>query len=135
MARAESHDSLVGSVRYWPVAVGPRRLPALLLGPLAVEPLLAGEGIGRALMRQSLDMAAWARHRIVLLVGDLSYYGRFGFAPAPAHGVVMQGEDPARLLAHELVPGALAEAAGTLQPWRSVRGGPYRLESDARQAA
>lgn len=132
VARANSHGSLVGSIRYWPVAVGPRQSPALLLGPLAVEPLLAGQGIGRALIGQSLDMAAWARHRLVLLVGDESYYGRFGFRPVAAQGIVMPGENPARLLGLELVSGALAQTAGSLRPWRSLRGGPDRL---GRQAA
>ena len=121
VARADSHGSIVGTIRYWPVAIGARRSPSLLLGPLAVEPSLAGQGIGRALIRQSLDMAAWARHESVLLVGDESYYGRFGFRPAAAQGIVMPGEDPARLLALEIVPGALANTSGALQPWRSVR--------------
>lgn len=121
VARADTHDSIVGTIRYWPIAIGARRSPSLLLGPLAVEPSLAGQGIGRALIRQSLDMAAWARHSSVLLVGDENYYGRFGFRPAAAHGIVMQGENPARLLALELVPGTLARTSGVLQPWRSVR--------------
>lgn len=129
VARADTHGSIVGTIRYWPIAIGARRLPALLLGPLAVEPSLAGQGIGRALIRQSLDMAAWARHSSVLLVGDESYYGRFGFRPAAAHGIVMPGENPARLLALELVPGALAQASGTLQPRRSVRRRESRLKA------
>lgn len=122
-------ETVVGTIRYWPVALGVRRLPALLLGPLAVEPSLAGRGIGRALIRESLDMAAWGRHARVLLVGDLDYYGRFGFAPAQAYGIVMPGENPARLLAHALKPDAFAEASGLLQPWRSVRGRAGRLKA------
>jgi predicted N-acetyltransferase YhbS len=129
VARADSHGTLVGSIRYWPVAIGPRQSPALLLGPLAVEPLLAGQGIGRALIGQSLDMAAWARHRAVLLVGDESYSGRVGFRPVATHGIVMPGENPARLLGLELVPGALAQTTGTLQPGRSLRRGARRLKA------
>ena len=41
----ETHG-LVGAVRFWPVIVG--RSPALLLGPLAVDPNLRGRGIGIA---------------------------------------------------------------------------------------
>ena len=29
---------LAGSIRYWPIAIGEDREPALLLGPLAVDP-------------------------------------------------------------------------------------------------
>ena len=48
----ESHR-LLGSVRFWPISVGSR--PALLLGPLAVEPQLRGRGIGIALMQHGID--------------------------------------------------------------------------------
>ncbi len=134
-ARADSDGAIVGTIRFLPVAVGVRRQPALLLGPLAVEPALSGQGIGRALIRQSLDMAGWARHRVVLLVGDESYYGRFGFRPAAPHGIVMPGENPARLLVLELVPDALAQAGGALLPWRSVRGRSIRSEASELKAA
>ncbi len=70
---------LGGAIRYWPVLVGQK--PALLLGPVAVHPTRAGEGLGGALIRETLalagpDRAGWDR---VLLVGDAPYYGRFGF--------------------------------------------------------
>src|SRR3972149_5864799 len=48
---------LVGSLRFWPIVIG-GRAPAILLGPLAVDPPRRGEGIGRALMRHGLDEAA-----------------------------------------------------------------------------
>jgi len=131
----DAGEAIVGSIRYWPVAISRRRQPALLLGPLAVEPRLAGKGIGRALIRESLDMAAWGRHRIVLLVGDLDYYSRFGFTPASTHGIDMPGEDPARLLALALAPAALDQASGTLQPWRSVRPCSYRMKARGLKAA
>ena len=85
---------LVGAIRYWPIGLGSR--PALLLGPLAIDPDRQGRGIGRALVFHSLEMAAAAGHRLVFLVGDPAYYARFGFAVAPA-GIVMPGEAPARL--------------------------------------
>lgn len=118
---------LAGTLRFWPIALDGRPLglgmkPALLLGPLAVAPDLHGRGIGGALMRQGLDMAAGARHRVVVLVGDLGYYARFGFAPAMAHGLFMPGEVPERLLVRELAAGALDGVGGEVRPWRSVRG-------------
>ena len=68
---------LAGAIRFWPVHVGP--VDALLLGPVAVHPTHQGEGLGGALIRDSLAKAegsGWAR---VLLVGDAPYYQRFGF--------------------------------------------------------
>lgn len=105
------------------MTVGVAQDPALLLGPLAVSADWRGLGVGGALMRQGLDMAAWARHRVVLLVGDTAYYGRFGFAPASRHGIVVPGENPARVLARALSFGAFAGVTGPVRPWRSVRPG------------
>jgi predicted N-acetyltransferase YhbS len=121
VARA-ADDTLIGTIRHWPVLVGAAQKPGLLLGPLAVDPGWHAKGIGGALMHRSLDMASWARHERVLLVGDYGYYKRFGFRPATQHGIVMPGENPARLLALPLVAGALEGCAGAIQPWRWVRG-------------
>src|SRR5690349_23447786 len=46
---------LVGSVRQLPVRVG--ETPALLLGPLTVEPPFRGRGVGRLLMERALNDA------------------------------------------------------------------------------
>jgi len=130
VARCDAAGRVVGTLRFWPVTIGPIEksggTPALLLGPLAVARDWRGQGIGGALMRQGLDMAAWARHRIVVLVGDLAYYRRFGFQPATPLGLVMLGETPQRLLVRELAHGALADMKGLVQPLiaqpgRSVR--------------
>jgi len=46
-------------------------------------------------------------------VGDMPYYGRFGFVPIPPGQITLPGPvDPKRLLALELQPGALAGASG-----------------------
>ena len=57
-------DSLKGSVRFWPVAVGETR--ALLLGPLAVETNERGRGIGLALMERGIEEARSRGYRAVL---------------------------------------------------------------------
>ncbi|HEX3431352.1 MAG TPA: N-acetyltransferase, partial [Rhizomicrobium sp.] len=72
---------LKGSVRFWPVAVGEER--ALLLGPLAVETEERGRGIGVALMQRGIEEARAGGHRAILLVGDVPYYSRVGFAAVP----------------------------------------------------
>lgn len=100
--------ALAGVIRYWPVRLDER--PALLLGPLAIDPALRGMGVGRALMRESLGRAGVLGHDLVLLVGDPAYYRQFGFAVVP-ETVVMPGEDPRRLQWLNLVPVDLPEAA------------------------
>ncbi len=109
-------DRLVGAIRYWPILVGETGHPALLLGPLAIAPDRAGKGIGRALMFKTLDLAAQLGHDLVLLVGDVDYYKRFGFVPATPHGFVMPGESrPERLQVAPLKDHVLGRIAGEVR--------------------
>jgi predicted N-acetyltransferase YhbS len=106
---------LVGSVRLTPITIGGAK--ALLLGPLTVEPPFRSRGIGRALIARALADAKAEGHRLVLLVGDAPFYGRAGFKPIPKGQVTMPGPvDPARLLVHELVPGAFDGVSGMIKP-------------------
>jgi predicted N-acetyltransferase YhbS len=110
---AHEHGVLRGSVRFWPVRIG--ETAALMLGPLAVQPDQRGRGIGIALMQKGIEVARTKGHALMILVGDEPYYGRVGFARVPAGQITMPGPvNAARLLALELVAGALANAKGTM---------------------
>jgi predicted N-acetyltransferase YhbS len=107
---------IVGTVRLWNVTAGPGR-PALLLGPLAVAGDFRKRGIGGNLMRHALEQARRRGHAAVLLVGDAPFYGRFGFSSAQTRALWLPGPyQRERLLAHEIVPGALAGARGLISP-------------------
>ncbi len=109
---------LVGSVRMTPVMAG--GVPALVLGPLTVDPAFENRGIGSALMTRALEAARAAGHQLVILVGDEPYYARFGFKAVPEGKLTLPGPvDPRRFLAAELVPGALARAQGPVSVIRS----------------
>ena len=111
---------LVGSVRMTPVSAG--TVPALMLGPLTVEPAFEGRGIGTALMRRAIEAARERGHSLVLLVGDLAYYRRFGFKRVPPRQLELPGPvDPDRLLALALDEDALQEAKGLVLPVRDAR--------------
>lgn len=105
----DDQNILGGAIRFWPVKIGAAEV--LLLGPVAVHPTAQGEGLGGALIRDSIEQArtdGWAR---ILLVGDEPYYRRFGFARLT--GVRMPPPtNPARVLGLALQPGA----------WTGVRG-------------
>lgn len=106
---------LVGSVRQSTIRVGDT--PALLLGPLTVEPPFRQHGIGRALIERALAEAKARGHRLVVLVGDEPYYGKLGFKMIPKGRAKMPGPvDPARLLVHELVKGAFKGVSGPIRP-------------------
>ncbi|HYB05720.1 MAG TPA: N-acetyltransferase [Methyloceanibacter sp.] len=105
-------ERLVGGIRFTAVTIGEEE-SALLLGPLVVDPAHKGKGYGKALVEEGLTRARAQGFRLVVLVGDMPYYGRFGFVPVPRGQIVLPGPvDSARLLALEFVPGTLAGAAG-----------------------
>lgn len=108
-------DELAGSIRFCAIRIG-ARTDALLLGPLMVDAGWAGKGCGRALIEKGLELARARGFALVLLVGDLPYYERFGFRRVPPGQIVMPGPvDPLRLLGVELSPGALKNFEGTVQ--------------------
>ena len=105
-------ERLIGGIRFTAVTIG-EQANALLLGPLVVDPAETGKGYGKALVAEGLTRAAEEGFSLVLLVGDMPYYGRFGFAPVKSGQMTLPGPvDPGRLLAHELEQGALARANG-----------------------
>lgn len=115
----DQHGHVIGTVRLWNVEAGVtpegRAVDALLLGPLAVDPAHEGKGIGSALMRAAVTEARKRGHGAVLLVGDASYYERFGFFSEKTQHLVMPGPFAReRFLALELVPGWLEGAAGMM---------------------
>ncbi|MBB5042729.1 GNAT family N-acetyltransferase [Shinella fusca] len=129
---ADGH--VIGTVRLWNVEAGVdadgNPVPALLLGPLAVDCAHEGKGIGGALMRAAITEARGRGHGAVLLVGDPEYYERFGFFAGKARHLVMPGPfERRRFLALELKDGWLDGAAGIL-----VASGT-RLAGEQRRAA
>ena len=111
---------LVGSVRQLPICIGDT--PALLLGPLTVEPPFRDRGIGKLLLARALDEARRAGQGLVVLVGDEPYYRRVGFRRIPRGMVSMPGPvDHERLLVAELIDGAFANVSGAIRPnWAAI---------------
>jgi predicted N-acetyltransferase YhbS len=110
-------DRLVGSVRMTPIAIGGR--PALILGPLVVEPQFKGQGTGKTLVRTALAAAKASGHRAVLLVGDLPYYGPLGFTFLGRDVITLPAwVDPDRVLVAGLAPGALDGLRGKAENLR-----------------
>jgi predicted N-acetyltransferase YhbS len=118
---ASDGGRIIGTIRLWSITAGPSR-PCLLLGPLAVAADAQSQGIGGALMQHALRKAASRRYSAIILVGDLGYYSRFGFSPENTGALHMPGPfERERLLACELVPGALKGARGLIAVNRPPR--------------
>jgi predicted N-acetyltransferase YhbS len=124
---------LAGTISFWPLAIGERQTPALLLGPLAVHPDRQGLGIGLKLMREGLARAQAQGHGLVLLVGDEPYYAKLGFARLPKGRIGLPGPfDPARFLYLELKPGALHGVSGMASAALAVPHGAEGQEQHAK---
>jgi predicted N-acetyltransferase YhbS len=109
---ADRNGRLIASLRITGVTIGGTP-GAVLLGPVAVDPEFRGQGYGRQLVAEALDDLKSGGVALVVLVGDESYYGRFGFKPVPHKSIQFPGPvNPLRVLAAELVPGALANYQG-----------------------
>ena len=110
---AVAEGRVVGTVRLWHVSVG--GIPALMLGPLAVEASSRQLGVGAALMDHALAAAKARGHRAVILLGDAPYYARFGFSAAKTGELALPGAfERDRLLGLELCEGVLDGAWGMI---------------------
>jgi len=119
-------DKLVGTVRLWTVKDAAGR-SSLMLGPLAVSLNMRGLKIGDRLMRHALNQAAAFGHGSVVLVGDLSYYARFGFTSGRLDRVRLPGPfERKRFLGLDLLPGQVSSLNGMLRPSGDADGKPER---------
>jgi predicted N-acetyltransferase YhbS len=113
-AKVDGASRMVGSIRYSPLVIGGHK--GLLLGPLAMDPSVRGQGGGLELMRTSLDAARAAGHQFAILVGDAPYYSKVGFVPVPSGKITLPGPvDKSRLLYCDLVPGAFETVSGVVE--------------------
>jgi predicted N-acetyltransferase YhbS len=104
---------LIGCARQWTVRVG--ETPAIFFGPIAVDPAWRSHGLGAALTERACEAAAAAGHRVIVLVGDMPFFGPLGFQVAPK--VTMPGPvDPHRVLARALRAGAADGLQGMVVP-------------------
>ncbi len=103
--------TILGAIRFWPVDVGSRKIRTLLLGPVAVHPIMQGEGVGSGLIQTSIDNAAELGWKAIILVGDKPYYERFGFRRIDTI-VFPPPTSPERVLCLEMAPGHIEDLVG-----------------------
>lgn len=110
--------SVLGHVLVSRVAFEPEdgtgRVDVLALAPLAVLPAHAGRGIGTALMTAGLAAADARDEPFTAVLGLPSFYARFGFVPAAAHGIGGTYADAGGAFQVRPRAGAGAVPAGTL---------------------
>ena len=119
-AALDEEDYLAASIQLWPVALTDpdgKPHPLLMVGPVAVAPGRQGEGFGKALVSAALDAIDPRAPLPQMLIGEESYYGRWGFSPAHTGEWRCPGPyEQHRLLARCDNP-AILPREGMLGPW------------------
>lgn len=80
---AEEDDEVVGHVAFSPVTIEGREIGWFGLGPVSVKPSKQRQGISEASIRDGLARLRQAGAAGCVVLGDPTYYGRFGFATDP----------------------------------------------------
>ena len=123
--------AVVGTVRLWHVMAG--GVPALMLGPLAVDARHRCHRIGARLMDEAIARATHLGHDAILLVGDEPYYRRFGFARRHTLALRMPGPvDAERFLGLELKAGAFGAAVGMIRATGAMDVAARRMQQRAK---
>jgi len=80
---------VVGHILFSPITVerAPARFRGLGLAPMSVLPEFQNRGIGSSLVRDSLEMCRQKGYDLVVVLGHLRFYPRFGFTTAKDHGL------------------------------------------------
>lgn len=119
-AAFDESGALAGSLQCWPVALhtpGEAQVPLIMVGPVAVQPAVQHQGIGRALMDRLVETVDTHPREPLMMIGDPDYYGRFwAFSAERTAGWAVPGPvERHRLLVR--APGDLVlPAAGLLGP-------------------
>ncbi len=113
---AERASQLVGAILFSDLSIetSSGTVEAIALAPLAVLPSEQRKGIGSELARAGLDACREQGHRIVIVLGDPEYYGRFGFSSELAKALKSPFPRDA-FQAIELVPDALCHVEGAVR--------------------
>ncbi len=115
-------EQLIGHIMLsdLPTELDDRPVKAACLAPLSVEPVYRQQGIGAELVTTGVAAARERGYEAVFVIGDPSYYGRFGFSSRIARKIEcpFPGEG---FMALELVPDALDGKKGCARYPRAFR--------------
>jgi len=83
-------DAIVGHVAFSRMNVegDAGDFPALALAPVGVIPEFQREGVGSALIENGLQLLANKGEKLVFVLGEPEFYGRFGFSADQASGFI-----------------------------------------------
>ena len=77
---ALQEGNLIGACRVWPIIVGTARVPAVFIGPVAVDPDFQGQRLGLSVTGEALEAATLAGWGAAVIIGIPDYFAELGFA-------------------------------------------------------
>jgi putative acetyltransferase len=114
---AECDGQLVGHIMFSPVTIDPAQagFNGIGLAPVAVLPEFQKRCIGSHLVCEGLERCRDAGYEIAVVLGDHTFYERFGFSRAGDYGLGNEYGVDEDFMVLELSEGALAQASGTVK--------------------
>ena len=89
---AVSGDTVLGHIMFSKISVG--QTEAIALAPLSVRTDMQRRGIGRLLVTAGHELARRMEYSCSVVLGDLSYYSKFGYEKASAYGIIAPFDVP-----------------------------------------
>ena len=114
---AQRGDQVVGHILFSPITVAnaPGSFRGVGLAPMSVLPEFQDSGIGSRLVREGLVACRQAGYDIVVVLGHINYYPRFGFARAKDYGLDNEYDAADAFMVLELNGGALKRVSGLVK--------------------
>ena len=114
---AQRGDQVVGHILFSPITVtnAPGSFRGVGLAPMSVLPEFQNTGIGSRLVREGLVACQQAGYDVVVVLGHVDYYPRFGFATAKDYGLDNEYDAADAFMVLELRKGALEGINGLVK--------------------
>ena len=114
---AQHGEQVVGHILFSPISVtnAPGTFRGLGLAPMSVLPDFQKTGIGSQLVRHGLAACERTGCDVVVVLGHVQYYPRFGFSRAKDHGLENEYQAEDAFMVLELKRGALHTIGGLVQ--------------------
>ena len=119
----ERNGELIGHILYVRAEIQAddgRRIPVMAFGPISIRPDCQRQGLGKALLDESLERARALGAGAICIEGNIGFYGKSGFVTASPRGIHYFAEpreaEVPYFLVKELREGYLTGVTGTYRP-------------------
>lgn len=110
-------DRIVGHILFSPVTIAqaPAGVRAAALAPMSVLPEFQNRGIGSQLVREGLEACREHGFDLIVVLGHINYYPRFGFQKASDHGLASDYDAGDAFMVLPLGEGVLQKVRGLVR--------------------